>query len=150
MPRRQAMGILFAFLLIMAGRMVRHTMLLNDEGNWKESLWLDEFLMPASALASENGLKKSKPKLTTPLPINTCSLDSLQLLPGVGQVMAIRIDEARQQGLVFSSAKDLRTIKGIGEKLSARLDTLVLYGRNIQTMTETADSARFQVFPEIP
>ena len=66
-------------------------------------------------------------RLTTPLPINSCSLDSLTLLPGVGRVLAGRIDMARQEGLLFCNADDLRRVKGIGPRLSARLDSLVIY-----------------------
>ena len=40
-----------------------------------------------------------------PLAINTCSVDSLQMLPGVGPVMAGRIDAARRQGVVFRALK---------------------------------------------
>lgn len=124
MPRKQALGLVLAFLLILGGRQVRTHMLLDDQGMWKDTMWLDELVLPSVAQAASN---KSKPKLTTPLPINSCSADSLTLLPGVGQVMAGRIMEARRQGQIFSCAADLRQIKGIGSKLSARLDTLVLY-----------------------
>jgi len=90
-------------------------------------MWLDELILPPEAQAGSGPGKLSKPVLTSPLPINTCSLDSLMLLPGVGAVMAGRIDAARRQGVLFANSDDLRKIKGIGEKLSARLDTLVIY-----------------------
>jgi len=100
-------------------------MLMDPAGQWREQLWLDALLEgPAAAQASE---KPSRPVLTTPLPINTCSLDSLTLLPGVGPVLAARIAEARSNGGLFCNAEDLRRVKGIGPALSARLDSLVLY-----------------------
>ncbi|MBK6732801.1 MAG: helix-hairpin-helix domain-containing protein [bacterium] len=56
-----------------------------------------------------------------PLAINTCSVDSLQMLPGVGPVMAGRIDAARRQGVVFQKPADLLGIKGIGPATVSRL-----------------------------
>ncbi|MBK7188217.1 MAG: helix-hairpin-helix domain-containing protein [bacterium] len=56
-----------------------------------------------------------------PLAINTCSVDSLQMLPGVGPVMAGRIDAARRQGVVFRKPADLLGIKGIGPATVSRL-----------------------------
>ncbi len=126
MPRQQAVGLILAALLILGGRGIRTRILLDDQGNWKNRLWLDELILPQETSAAES--RQPKPQLTDPLPINTCSQDSLTLLPGVGKVMAGRIMEARGRGLAFSCRDDLRLIKGIGEKLSARLDTLVDYG----------------------
>lgn len=56
-----------------------------------------------------------------PLAINACSVDSLQMLPGVGPVMAGRIDAARRQGVVFRKPADLLGIKGIGPATVSRL-----------------------------
>jgi DNA uptake protein ComE-like DNA-binding protein len=100
-------------------------MLIGPDGHWRDHLWLDALVEgPAAAQAAE---KPPKIVLTTPLPINNCSLDSLTLLPRVGPVLAARIDEARRNGVVFCTAEDLRRVKGIGPALSARLDTLVIY-----------------------
>lgn len=45
----------------------------------------------------------------------------------MGPVLAERIAQARARGLVFRSAADLQAVKGIGPRLAARLDSLVLY-----------------------
>jgi DNA uptake protein ComE-like DNA-binding protein len=114
---------LLAFLILMAGRAIRHRMLITPEGQWREHLWLDDIVLAsAEAEASE---KAPKPLLTTPLPVNTCSEDSLTLLPGVGPVLAARIQAARAKGQIFHDAADLRLIKGIGPSLSARLTPLI-------------------------
>jgi len=98
---------------------------MDPDGNWQDHLWLDALVEgPAVAAAAQ---KPSRTVLTTPLPINSCSLDSLMLLPGVGPVLAARLDAARLAGVVFCNAEDLRRVKGIGPALSARLDSLVLY-----------------------
>lgn len=65
--------------------------------------------------------------LTAPLRINRCSLDSLQLLPGVGPVLAARIDESRRSGMIFRVPADLRKVKGIGPATMERLAPLVLF-----------------------
>ncbi|MEN8006423.1 MAG: helix-hairpin-helix domain-containing protein [Candidatus Krumholzibacteriota bacterium] len=107
----------------MTGRLIRHKMLITPDGQWRDHLWLDEIVLtPADAAAAE---KAPKPVLTTPLPVNTCSVDSLTLLPGVGPVLAERIQEVRAEGHIFRTAEDLRRVKGIGPMLSARLAPLV-------------------------
>ena len=107
----------------MCGRLVRHRMLITPDGRWRDHLWLDELVLgSAEATAAE---KAPRPVLTSPLPINSCSTDSLTLLPGVGPVLAQRIQEVRAEGHIFSSAEDLRLVKGIGPALSARLAPLV-------------------------
>ncbi len=112
---------------------MRHHLLVGPDGKWREHLWLDALLAgPDDAQAAA---KPPRPVLTSPLPINTCSLDSLTLLPGVGPVLAGRIDLIRQAGTVFCTAEDLRRVKGIGPALSARLDSLVIYA-----ISTTSDS----------
>lgn len=65
--------------------------------------------------------------LTAPLRINRCSPDSLQLLPGVGPVLAARIDEARRGGIIFRGPDDLLAVKGIGPAAMSRLAPLVIF-----------------------
>ena len=120
-------------LLLISGHLIRQNMLIGPEGRWREHLWLDA-LVDGPANAAE---KPPKIVLTTPLPINSCSADSLMLLPRVGPVLAARIDEARKSGLVFCTAEDLRRVKGIGPALSARLDTLVLYANSPQAPSDS-------------
>ena len=125
LSRSRALGIVLAVALLLSGRLIRQKMLVNPGGHWRDHLWLDA-LVTAPAVAAA-AAKPPKPRLTTPLPLNTCSLDSLTLLPGVGPVLAERIVAARRSGLVFSNSEDLCRVKGIGPVLSARLDSLILY-----------------------
>ena len=99
-------------------------MLLGPEGRWRDDLWLSHLVVDEAQAATARAVR---PKLTTPLPINSCSVDSLTLLPGVGKVLAGRIDEIRRQGVRFTCAEDLKQGKGIGKALSSRLDTLLIY-----------------------
>lgn len=122
---KQTVGILLVFLTLLGGRAVRHHLLIGPDGRWRDTLWLDHLIAdPAAAAAAD---RPEKPKLTSPLPINTCSVDSLTLLPGVGPVLAGRIAETRDMGLVFRTPEDLREVKGIGPALSARLAPLVIF-----------------------
>ena len=127
-----------AISLLMAGRLIRHKMLITPGGQWREHIWLDEMVLaPGDAEASE---KAPKPVLTAPLPINTCSVDSLTLLPGVGPVLAGRIQEVRAEGHIFRNADDLRTVKGIGPALSARLAPLVDFAVEVAADSLSEDS----------
>lgn len=101
--------------------------MIDVDGAWRDDLWLEQYL-PAAPSEDDSG-GPSPPVLTAPLPINTCSTDSLKLLPRVGPVLAGRIDQCRREGLVFGSTADLQRVKGIGPVLAARLETLVVFHR---------------------
>ena len=58
---------------------------------------------------------------------NTASRDELMRLPGIGEVMAVRIIEAREAGK-FRTAADLRRVAGIGEKIAARIGPYLSFG----------------------
>lgn len=72
-----------------------------------------------------------KASLTAPLAINTCAPDSLLLLPGVGPVLAARLDEARRAGKVFRTPADLLGIKGIGPAAVSRLSPLIRFAEGV-------------------
>jgi competence protein ComEA len=67
-------------------------------------------------------------------------VDSLTLLPGVGPVLAGRIQEVRAEGHIFRNAEDLRTVKGIGPALSARLAPLVDFAVEVAADSLSEDS----------
>lgn len=77
---------------------------------------------PASSKPSSSTVKKpassSKPpaKGSQVVNINTADKAALMLIPGVGEVIAQRILDYRNQYGAFSSADELVKIKGIGEK----------------------------------
>jgi len=51
---------------------------------------------------------------------NLAPVDSLELLPGVGKIIADRIDDYRQTNR-FNNVIDITNVKGIGPKLYERL-----------------------------
>jgi hypothetical protein len=56
--------------------------------------------------------------------LSRAPLDSLDLVPGIGPVLAGRIVEARRAHGSFSSWNDVLAVKGIGPRLVARWQTL--------------------------
>ncbi len=59
----------------------------------------------------------AKPPVAWPLNVNRASRKELIKLPGIGPVLARRIEDARP----FSSVEDLTRVKGIGSKTLKRL-----------------------------
>ena len=57
-----------------------------------------------------------EPQTLGKININTATLEQLQLLPGIGESLAQRIINYRNQHGSFSATKDLMKVSGIGEK----------------------------------
>jgi competence ComEA-like helix-hairpin-helix protein len=121
MTRREAAGLLMLFAAVLAGRWVRHALLVDADGAWREPGFLDGLLPP---------LVVEAPAPEPPAPpfhVNRTTADTLTYLPGVGDVLAGRIVAERERGGPFRAAADLRRVKGIGPKLVERLGPLLLY-----------------------
>ncbi|MER7515775.1 ComEA family DNA-binding protein [Streptomyces sp. NPDC126499] len=65
------------------------------------------------------------PSPTSPLSLNTASVEQLDELPGVGPVLARHIVEHRARHGGFRSVAELRDVNGIGERRFAELAPLV-------------------------
>jgi len=73
-------------------------------------------IAPSSSPRSSKATKSSsKPAPTTPVNINTASLEALCSLSGIGPVKAQAIIDYRAQHGPFSSPQDLIKVKGIGQ-----------------------------------
>jgi len=59
--------------------------------------------------------------------INSAGVAELQLLPGIGPVLAQRIVDDRAANGRFGSLNDLQRVKGIGEKTAAKLAALIAF-----------------------
>ena len=90
-------------------------------GAWAKTNW-DRLPSERQAERQEDAdlhLATGSPKLPpgTRIDPNTASRDQLMRLPGIGEVIANRIIEARP----FKDVRDLRNVEGIGEKTFARI-----------------------------
>jgi competence protein ComEA len=65
---------------------------------------------------AENISFKSSHAITFPININKASQTELEKIPGIGPVIARRINEYRSQNGEFKVLEDLRKVKGIGDK----------------------------------
>jgi predicted flap endonuclease-1-like 5' DNA nuclease len=130
--RREAAAVVAVVLLILGGRAIRTRLLLDPDGAWRDPQWLADRLpdlpAPAPAAATDPMSRAAPATLSGPIDPNTCPLDSLLLLPGIGPALAGRIVAARAEGVHFATLADLRVVKGIGPKLSARLAPWLQFG----------------------
>ena len=53
--------------------------------------------------------------------VNTAELSQLMCIPGIGEVLAVRIIEYREENGAFQSLDELTNVKGIGEKSLAKM-----------------------------
>lgn len=128
MTRRQACGLCLVALLLAGGRLVRHALLVDAGGAWRDPLWLESLLPPdtepqlAAPTAAEaaSGVARSAAP-PHPLDLNACPADSLELLPGIGPALAARIVADRVAQGPYRDLDDLQRVKGIGPRLAARL-----------------------------
>ena len=75
------------------------------------------------------GIHSEQPQPTTSqsttsqgqIDINTATVQQLQLLPGIGETLAQRIIDYRDQNGSFSTIEELKNVSGIGEK---KLDSI--------------------------
>ena len=95
--------------------------------------------MPAKELSTEaaepvQAEKDQAPASATlppeqyPLNLNTASREQLMTLPGVGEMLAERIIEYREQVGPFSAIEQIMDVKGIGEGTFVKLQTMITVG----------------------
>lgn len=126
MMRRELLGCILLVVLVSAGRLVRHALLVDGTGGWREPGWLESHLpeMPAEEMPPAAGRAPLPTALIDP---NTSPADSLCLLPGIGPALAERIIAAREGGLRFARARDLQAVRGIGPRTIERLEPYLVF-----------------------
>ncbi len=85
-------------------------------------------LLVAVAVPTSAGAKGDKP-----VNLNTASADQLVALDGIGNVLAQRIIEYRQEHDGFSSVAELEEVTGIGEHTRQSLAGQVVVGEHATT-----------------
>lgn len=94
-----------------------------------KKLRADEITALADSLgiAYETNAEKQKViKPGTKININTALVADLTVLPGIGEVMAERIIEYREQNGNFKKPEDIMKVKGIGEKKFEKIKDFVI------------------------
>lgn len=66
---------------------------------------------------------------TEPIDLNRAGVDQLISLPGVGEAIAKRIVEFREEHGPFTRVEDLLKVRGIGEKSFEKIRPLVRVGK---------------------
>ena len=82
-----------------------------------------DWILPSSEI-SDNTSPAEHVTETGRIDINTASADQFSLLPGIGETIAQRIVDYREENGRFSSVEELTFVKGIGEK---KLDSIRKY-----------------------
>ena len=70
-------------------------------------------------------MPKTMQNLQTTIDINTADVELLSQLPGIGLSKAQAIILYREQYGAFSTTDELKNVKGIGEKLYAKLESRI-------------------------
>jgi competence protein ComEA len=87
------------------------------------------------AAAGQSFAAKQPP--ASPVDVNSASVEQLTQIPGIGMAKAKAIVETREKA-PFASAHDLVSVKGIGEKLYAKIASYVTVGNGANPTPGTA------------
>ena len=95
-------------------------------------------LTAVMAMAHDALAAKQAP--ASPVDVNAASVEQLTQIPGIGMAKAKAIVETREK-TPFASAHDLVSVKGIGEKLYAKIAPYVTVGGAANPTPGTAGKA---------
>ena len=82
---------------------------------------------PATAIA-EASETIPEPTITFPIDINRAGIDEFSALPGIGDVLARRILDYREENGKFAAVEDLLNVKGIGKLRFEEIIDLITIG----------------------
>ena len=84
----------------------------------------------------KNKVTVSKPEIPKVIDINEASLQQLESLNGVGEVIAKRIIDYRK-AYPFTSKRDIIKVKGIGEKLYSKIENRIMVIKEVSKGTDS-------------
>jgi len=87
-------------------------------------------LMPLAATSVLAAAEKSVTTSAQTVDLNKAGIGELSTVPGIGQVMAQRIIDWREEHGPFKRVEDLMKVKGVGEKKLERLRPYIKVGRS--------------------
>jgi len=83
---------------------------------------------PSLPPATTEGPTEEAVVITFPISINEADKEALMALPGIGEVLAQRIVDYRQENGSFSSLEELLNVEGIGKKRLEEIWDLIIIG----------------------
>jgi competence protein ComEA len=92
----------------------------------------ERILVPFKAtpapVAQSDQTPPAQPENSSPLNINTATVDELDELPGIGEVIAERIVAYRESNGAFATVDELAEVSGISERMVDELRPLITAG----------------------
>lgn len=125
MTRREALAVVTLAGLFLLGLGVHHFQKQQVPPLQVDSLVARPVPDSMAPSASENASSLPTPSPQNPINVNTASEAVLERLPGVGPVLADRIDRYRSNRREFQQIDELQRVNGIGPKTLETLRPLV-------------------------
>lgn len=87
--------------------------------------------LPPETTVPETVPEETAPAITYPININTADKDTLTALPGIGDVLAQRILDYREEHGSFTHVEELLNVEGIGERKMETIVDLITIGGSL-------------------
>ena len=129
-PGQYLSGLLFAATaLLSAPSMANNSDLTYDQADLLEIVDVESLIPDTSADRTAALGAKTQPvvdETVTKVNINLATYEQLLALPGIGKVKATAIIQYRKDFGRFEDIADIQNVKGIGMKMFARLENLIM------------------------